>query len=182
MTGTSAENTRVATSGSNRGASQPATGTSPTGRGCGPWKSAWSAEHRRHYDYNKLTREAVWELPTVSRPSAPPPAVHDPDTSGAHQEPEGRPAKRQRIPSQLTTIRSAEATRGNQQLLMLTALALLSLVLPARQYFAPTTALLSLPMLRLLTRGSQTPSLQHSHVFHLSNFSACGKTTSCLWI
>ena len=75
-----------------------------------------------------------------------------------------------------------KATRGNQQSLMLTALALLSLVLPARQYFAPTTALLSLPMLRLLTRGSQTPSLQHSHAFHLSNFSACGKTTSCLWI
>ena len=108
MTGTSAENTRVVTFGSNRGACQPATGTSPTGRGCGPWKSAWSAEHGRHYYQNKLTREAVWELRTVSRPSVPLPAMHDRDASGAHEEPEGRPAKRQRIPSPLTTIRSAE--------------------------------------------------------------------------
>ena len=84
-TGTSAENTRVATSGSNRGASQPATGTSPTGRGGGPWKSAWSDEHRRQYYYNEDTREAVWELPTGSRPSAPPPAVHDPDTLIAYE-------------------------------------------------------------------------------------------------
>ena len=34
--------------------------------------------------------------------------MHDRDASGAHEEPEGRPAKRQRIPSPLTTIRSAE--------------------------------------------------------------------------
>ena len=65
MTGTSAENTRVATSGSNRGASQLATNPVPTGGSSGP-------------------------------------------TSGAHQEPEGRPAKRQRIPSPLTAISSAE--------------------------------------------------------------------------
>ena len=81
MTGTSAENTRVATFGSNRGACQLATGTSPTGRGCGPWKSAWSAEHGGHYNCNNLTRVAVWELPTVSRPSAPLPAMHDRDAA-----------------------------------------------------------------------------------------------------
>ena len=91
-----------------RGSSQFATGASPTGTDGGPWHQVWSPKHERHYYYHELTREAVWELPTVSRPSAPPPAVHDPDTSGAHQEPEGRPAKRQRIPSPLTTIRSAE--------------------------------------------------------------------------
>ena len=106
MTGTSAEAKGL--DDWDRGASQPATGTSPTGRGCGPWKSAWSAEHGRHYYYNKLTREAVWELPTVSRPSAPLPAMHDRDASGAHEEPEGRPAKRQRIPSPPTTFGSAE--------------------------------------------------------------------------